>query len=94
MHPWLNWIEHRPPKAGIARSNRAGCTNKYKMAQELWQFVFIVVTPRFERAAFDTIVGKNKRETRSSRLTRGEQRELSAGCTNKYKMAQELWQFE
>lgn len=25
MHPWLNWIEHRPPKAGIARSNRAGC---------------------------------------------------------------------
>ena len=24
-HPWLNWIEHRPPKAGIARSNRAGC---------------------------------------------------------------------
>lgn len=29
MHPWLNWIEHRPPKAGTARSNRAGCAKKY-----------------------------------------------------------------
>ena len=29
MHPWLNWIEHRPPKAGIARSNRAGCATFY-----------------------------------------------------------------
>lgn len=25
MHPWLNWIEHRPPKAGITGSNPVGC---------------------------------------------------------------------
>ena len=34
-HPWLNWIEHRPPKAGIARSNRAGCARNLTAA---WRF--------------------------------------------------------
>ena len=33
MHPWLNWIEHRPPKAGIARSNRAGCASFFHQGQ-------------------------------------------------------------
>ena len=61
MHPWLNWIEHRPPKAGIARSNRAGCTINTKW-RRMRHFVFIMDSPRFGRAAFDTIVGKNKRE--------------------------------
>lgn len=50
MHPWLNWIEHRPPKAGIARSNRAGCaTNQTALSAVL----FVMCSPRFERAAFD-----------------------------------------
>ena len=60
-HPWLNWIEHRPPKAGIARSNRAGCANKFKLSRSD-DFNLLLCATRFERAAFDTIVGKNKRD--------------------------------
>lgn len=39
-----------------------------------------MVAPRFERVAFDTIVGKNKRKARSSRLTCGEQANYPPGA--------------
>lgn len=48
MHPWLNWIEHRPPKAEIAGSNPAGCTKK--SIGDLYMskgIVYIVRNPAF-----------------------------------------------
>ena len=41
LHPWRNWIEHRPPKAGTARSNRAGCA-RIKKPMTLVVGVFVL----------------------------------------------------
>lgn len=41
MHPWLNWIEHRPPKAGTARSNRAGCAKNLTVAIRRFYFCYV-----------------------------------------------------
>ena len=46
-----------------------------------------MVAPRFERVAFDTIVGKNKRKARSSRLTCGEQANYPPGAPSAFASA-------
>ena len=50
MHPWLNWIEHRPPKAGTARSNRAGCARNSTAA---WRFNLCSEPRDLDAHAFD-----------------------------------------
>lgn len=61
LHPWLNWIEHRPPKAGTARSNRAGCA-RIKKPMTLVVGVFILY-------AFDDTNAQQSVRTAAKRWT-------------------------
>ncbi len=63
MHPWLNWIEHRPPKAGTARSNRAGCASLIKNTASAVFFIELLCNPRFGRARVRQPSRQAKRST-------------------------------